>query len=194
MDFGFLKRMHTDRHTRGDKSVYVLVPVKFLSTALISQVLLTFWKRDTMSPAMVLTRAVMSSMKRSGKRFFLGDSKRSVKYRWWMMLFTCGQSGIPYCGKKDFPFSDWIFKIKARCRCPNCITNWSSYHQFEEKPGLLQSTFPHTPTAHHPLEGQLFMEELEQDMKVEKQRKERDGRTRRDNKRQIMWGTRRISV
>ena len=48
----------------------------------------TFWKRETMSPAMVLTSAVMSSMKRSGKRFFLGDYRRSVKYRWWLMLFT----------------------------------------------------------------------------------------------------------
>lgn len=57
-----------------------------------------------------------------------------------------------------------------------------SYHQFKEKPGLLQSTFPHTSTAHHPLEGQLFMEELEQNTEVEEQRKERGGQTRRDNK------------
>lgn len=61
--------------------------------------LFTFWKRDTMSPAMVLTSAVMSSIKRSGKRFFLGDSKRSAKYRWWMMLFTCGvKHRILCCG------------------------------------------------------------------------------------------------
>lgn len=48
----------------------------------------TFWKRETMSPAMVLTRAVISSMKRSGKRFFLGDSRRSVKNKWWIILLT----------------------------------------------------------------------------------------------------------
>lgn len=42
---------------------------------------------------MVLTRAVMSSMKRSGKRFFLGDSSRSVKYKWCMMLLTWNEKG-----------------------------------------------------------------------------------------------------
>lgn len=35
-----------------------------------------------------------------------------------------------------------------------------TYHEFEEKPGLLQGPFPHTSTAHHPLKSQLFMEEL----------------------------------
>lgn len=44
-----------------------------------------------------------------------------------------------------------------------------SYHEFKEKPGLLQSALPHAPTAHHPLQGQLFMEELS--MKIERETK-----------------------
>lgn len=42
-----------------------------------------------------------------------------------------------------------------------------SYHEFKEKPGLLQSTLTYTSTAHHPLESQLFMEELSQKIKTE---------------------------
>ncbi len=49
-----------------------------------------------MSPAMVLTRAVMSSMKRSGKRFLLVDCRRSVKYKWWIMLLTWKEKEHPF--------------------------------------------------------------------------------------------------
>lgn len=35
-----------------------------------------------------------------------------------------------------------------------------TYHQLEEKPSLLQGALPDTSTAHHPLKGQLLVEEL----------------------------------
>lgn len=57
-----------------------------------------------------------------------------------------------------------------------------SYHKFEEKPGLLESAFPHTSTAHHPLKGQLFMEELELIVKVEIQRERSEGIKRHDER------------
>lgn len=53
-------------------------------------------------------------------------------------------------------------KAKALFRCKNV-----SHHQFKEKPGLLQGAFSNAPTAHHPLEGQLFVEQLKQTIKVE---------------------------
>ena len=81
-----------------------------------------------MSPAMVLTSAVMSSMKRSGKRFFLGDSRRWAKYRWWMMLFTWGpqslQSDTPMSDFKPVHFSGAVLtmsskKNQACCKAPS---------------------------------------------------------------------------
>lgn len=41
-----------------------------------------------------------------------------------------------------------------------------SYHELKEEPGLLQRTLSNTPTAHHPLEGQLLMKELKNPPKV----------------------------
>lgn len=35
-----------------------------------------------------------------------------------------------------------------------------SYHELKEEPGLLKSALADAPTAHHPLEGQLLVEEL----------------------------------
>lgn len=133
-----------------------------LSRQLTGQ-LLTFWKRDTMSPAMVLTRAVISSMKRSGKRFFLGDSRRSVKYRWWIMLLTCGKGRFPCERYKTFP---------PTCMRPGCFRckRVVSYHEFKEKPGLLESALPDAAAAHHPLEGQLLVEELSRAAKKETER------------------------
>lgn len=130
-------------------------------TKATSRAFLTFWKRDTMSPAMVLTRAVMSSMKRSGKRFFLGDSKRSVKYRWWIMLFTCGKGR-----KEKIPCCTICCKYPSKSKLFNRCKN-VSHHQLKEKPGLLQGTFSDASAAHHPLEGQLFMEELNQTITIE---------------------------
>lgn len=68
------------------------------------------------------------------------------------MLFTCDGDGIKRVVAGTIKLSNGFF-----------FYFWfgkGAYHEFKEKPGLLQSTFPHTSTAHHPLKGQLFMEEL----------------------------------
>lgn len=121
--------------------------------------ILTFWKRETMSPAMVLTRAVMSSMKRSGKRFFLGDSSRSVKYKWCMMLLTWNEKGSrTHCSSHNLNSRCYTFDHKGgSMETYGC---GSSYHELKEEPSLLQGSLPHAATADHPLQGKLLMKEL----------------------------------
>lgn len=64
--------------------------------------------------------------------------------------------------------------------CKNTV----SYHEFKEKPGLLQSALPDASTAHHPLEGQLLMEELSRagEQKTETKEVERERQKGRGNK------------
>ncbi|TNN21974.1 hypothetical protein EYF80_067914 [Liparis tanakae] len=110
-------------------------------------------------------------MKRSGKRFFLGDSRRSVKYRWWMMLLTCGKGGRS--------ISSSVFTSSVPV--PGGSGRFS-YHEFKEEPGLLERPLPDAAAAHHPLEGQFFMEELsaagrggrrDEGVEVERRRRQR---------------------
>lgn len=49
------------------------------------------------------------------------------------------------------------------------------HHQFKEKPGLLQGPFSDAPAAHHPLQGQLFMEQLKQTIKSETRGENNEG-------------------
>lgn len=63
------------------------------------------------------------------------------------------------------------------------------HHQFKEKPGLLQGTFSDAPTAHHPLEGQLFMEQLKQTIKSETRGQNNEGERRTDKDRKIKGDT-----
>lgn len=40
------------------------------------------------------------------------------------------------------------------------LNGFVPYHEFKEKPGLLESSLPDAPTAHNPLQGQLLVEKL----------------------------------
>lgn len=94
------------------------------------------------------------------------------------MLFTCGW------GRKTNTLQCYLLltaiQVKALFRWKNV-----SHHQLKEKPGLLEGAFSDASAAHHPLEGQLFMEELKQTHQRETHGQNnggREGQTKIENK------------
>lgn len=76
------------------------------------------------------------------------------------MLFTCGEG--EKTGTPLYYLLLTAIKVKALLRWKNV-----SHHQLKEKPGLLEGAFSDASAAHHPLEGQFFMEELKQTIQTE---------------------------
>ena len=119
----------------------------------------TLWYRPAISALMAQTSAAMSSTKRSGKRCLLGRSIREDRNRWWLMLFTWEGRG-----RESGAVTTLSHRTQGRALVSVLFSppgGRETYHELEEEPGLLQGRLPHSAGAHHPLQGQLLVEQLE---------------------------------